>query len=425
MRNDSFSIMQVFCCFYVTLWALPIADACAKDYLLQAGDTLELSVAGAPELRQRIPVNVQGVASFPLVGDIEAAGKSLIEIRARVQEALPTKESRLRTGDGREVPVIVSPQAIDVVIAEYRPVYLNGDVSKPGEVAYRPGLTIRQAIALGGGYDVMRLRMNNPFLEQADLRGEYESQWLEFAKEQAHIARLRAELAGQMQLDQKSLIQMPISRAAADKILDNERELLHVRRTDFANQKNFLTRVLEKQGQRIDMLVEAEGKEQEGTRDDTEDLNRLQEARGRGLVPLTRVIEGKRLLLYSSSRALQTGITLSQADRDRADIERQLERLETDHRSQVLAELQQAEVNLAEIRTRLEAASTKLAYVGMVRSQLVNGSESKPDLTIVRSNGQRSDYIQANEETELLPGDVVEVALNSGILPKPGARAEK
>src|SRR5262245_64847379 len=86
MRNDSFSIVQLFCCLWITSYALPIADAHAKDYLIQAGDTLELSVAGAPELRQRIPVNVQGVASFPLVGDIEAAGKSLKEVRSKVQE---------------------------------------------------------------------------------------------------------------------------------------------------------------------------------------------------------------------------------------------------------------------------------------------------------------------------------------------------
>lgn len=425
MRNDSFSIVQLFCCLWITSYALPTTDAHAKDYLIQAGDTLELSVAGAPELRQRIPVNVQGVASFPLVGDIEAAGKSLKEVRSKVQETLPTKEFRLRTSEGREIPVIVSPQAIDVVIVEYRPVYLNGDVSKPGEVAYRPGLTVRQAIALGGGYDVMRLRMNNPFLEQANLRGEYESQWLEFAKEQAHIARLRAELAGQPQLDRKSMIDLPITKDAAEKIVNNESELLNVRLTDLTNEKDHLTRILEKQGQRIGMLTEAESKEQEGARDDSEDLNRLQDARGRGLVPLTRVAEGKRLLLYSSSRALETGIALTQADRDRADVERQLEKLETDHRSQVLAELQQAEVNLAEIRTRLEAASTKLAYVGMVRSQLVNGSDNKPELSIIRSGEQRNEYIEASEETELRPGDVVEVALTAGLIPKPGAHAQK
>jgi polysaccharide export outer membrane protein len=425
MRNDSASIARLLCCFCLAILAVPIPHAYAKDYLIQAGDTLELSVAGVPDLRQRIPVNVQGVASFPLVGDIETAGKSLKEVRSRVQQILPTKEFRLRTGDGREVPVIVSPQAIDVVIAEYRPIYLNGDVSKPGEVTYRPGLTVRQAIALGGGYDVMRLRMNNPFLEQADMRSEYESQWLEFAKEQAHIARLRAELAGQEQLDHKSLIDLPIARNAADKILSNERELLDVRNTDLANQKNFLTQILEKQGQRIGMLTESEAKEREGVRDDTEDLNRLQDARGRGIVPVTRVIEGRRLLLYSATRALQTGITLTQAERDRADVELQIKKLESDRHSQVLAELQQAEVNLEEIRTRLEALSTKLAYVGIVRSQLVTGTNNKPKLTIVRTSEHGTEQINADEDMELRPGDVIEVALKSTLPPRPDAGTEK
>ena len=55
-------------------------------------------------------------------------------------------------------------------------------------------MTVRQAVALAGGYDVIRLRMNNPILETADLRGEYESLWTEHAKEQAHIWRLKQEL---------------------------------------------------------------------------------------------------------------------------------------------------------------------------------------------------------------------------------------
>ena len=53
---------------------------------------------------------------------------------------------------------------------------------------------MRQAIALAGGYDIMRFRMNNPFLEQADLQSEYRALWTEFAKEQAPFARLQASL---------------------------------------------------------------------------------------------------------------------------------------------------------------------------------------------------------------------------------------
>src|SRR5262249_58275355 len=120
------------------------------------------------------------------------------------RELLPRKEFRRRTEQGHEYPVILAPNDVDIIIAEYRPVYLNGDVAKPGEQPYRPGLTVRQAIALAGGYDIMLFRMDNPFPEQSDIKSEYTSQWTEFAREQVHIARIQAELNGFKEIDRKT-----------------------------------------------------------------------------------------------------------------------------------------------------------------------------------------------------------------------------
>ena len=50
---------------------------------------------------------------------------------------------------------------------------------------------------------------------------------------------------------------------------------------------------------------------------------------------------------------------------------------------------------------------------------------SRPELTILRSGEQGNEYIEASEETDLRPGDVMEIALTSGLIPKPGAHAEK
>src|ERR1700730_17804061 len=135
------------------------------EYLLSPGDVLEISAAGVPELRQRTTINGDGEASFPLLGQIKAANMTISDLRAHVQGLLPTKVFRRREPDGREVAVLVSPDEIHVAVAEYCPVFLPGAAAKPGSQAYLPGLTIRQAVSLAGGYDVMRFRMNNPFLE--------------------------------------------------------------------------------------------------------------------------------------------------------------------------------------------------------------------------------------------------------------------
>ena len=44
-------------------------------------------------------------------------------------------------------------RVVVATVVEYRPIYVNGDVSKPGEHPFRPQMTVRQAVALSGGYD--------------------------------------------------------------------------------------------------------------------------------------------------------------------------------------------------------------------------------------------------------------------------------
>ncbi|MHC2576709.1 protein involved in polysaccharide export with SLBB domain [Bradyrhizobium diazoefficiens] len=55
------------------------------------------------------------------------------EIRAKIGAALTSKVFRQRTLDGREVVVVIDANEVTTVVAEYRPIYVNGDVSKPGE----------------------------------------------------------------------------------------------------------------------------------------------------------------------------------------------------------------------------------------------------------------------------------------------------
>src|SRR5437879_5782330 len=173
-----------------------------SEYRLDVGDVLEISVAGVPDLRQRVPVQLDGSISYPLLGTFGVAGLPPSEVRAKIQAILPTKVFRQRMPDGRENVVVIEADQVTVSVVEYRPIYVNGDVSKPGEQTYRPLMTVRQAVALSGGYDLMRFRANNPFLEAADFRSEYESLWTEFAKEQSHIWRLKAELGDTETVDQ-------------------------------------------------------------------------------------------------------------------------------------------------------------------------------------------------------------------------------
>jgi len=51
--------------------------------------------------------------------------------------------------------------------------------------------------------------MTNPILETADLRGEYESLWTEYAREQARVWRLQQELGQETTVDRTTLLDVP------------------------------------------------------------------------------------------------------------------------------------------------------------------------------------------------------------------------
>jgi polysaccharide export outer membrane protein len=106
----------------------------------------------------------------------------------------------------------------------------------------------------------------------------------------------------------------------------------------------------------------------------------------------------------------------------RDDFSRQLERLDDQRSINLRQELQDAGVKLNQIRAKLQALGEKIQYTALVRSQLIRGAGGKPQITIVRKGGTGRERFSAEEDSELQPGDVVEVALRPErgvVLPPP------
>src|ERR1043165_5586963 len=110
----------------ITLLIVPVAAR--GEYLLAPGDTLEVEVVGLRDFRHRVMIDLNGQASFPLIGDIKAAGLSVADLRKQVKAALSTKAFRSRALDqqGRAASpdqvVTVSPDEVILNVAEYRPI---------------------------------------------------------------------------------------------------------------------------------------------------------------------------------------------------------------------------------------------------------------------------------------------------------------
>ena len=101
-----------------------------------------------------------------------------------------------------------------------------------------------------------------------------------------------------------------------------------------------------------------------------------------------------------------------QVKRSRAEFARELEKIDDQRQIRLLAELQDATVKLSGERAKLRSAEEKLQLAGLRPPRSSDGA-SKADITVFRStiNGKERHTVDA--DTELQPGDVIEVALRA------------
>lgn len=384
-------------------------DPARAEYRLQGGDVVEISVSGVPELRQRAPVQLDGSITFPVVGTFMVEGVEFSEIRGKIQSAVASKIFRIRTPDGRELSRMFERDEVAATIVEYRPVFIAGDVTRPGEQAFRPRMTARQALASAGGFSALA-RANATSFDAANLRSEYITDWLTLAREHVRVWRIKTELGENIELDQKAVPPAPVPDATFSQIVNLEIEYRKASASDHERQKDFLRRSIQEADKQTLVLSEQKQNEDEGVQADSQEFQKARAAFGNGSLPSFRVAEFRRAVLYSSTRQLQTTNQLMQVKRSRAEFTRELEKIDDQRQIRLLAELQDATVKLTGERAKLRSAEEKLQLAGL-RPPRSSDSASKADITVFRSSMNGKERHAADADTELQPGDVIEVAL--------------
>lgn len=379
------------------------------EYRLQGGDVVEISVSGVPELRQRAPIQLDGSVTFPVVGTFMVEGVEFSEIRTKLQSAVASKIFRIRTPDGREISRMFERDEVAATIVEYRPVFVTGDVTRPGEQTFRPRMTARQALASAGGFSALA-RANATSFDAATLRGDYITVWLSLAREHVRVWRIKADLGETIDLDQKSIPPAPVSDEVLSQIVNVETKYREAETADHERQKDYLRRSIEEAGKQTQVLSEQKQSEEEGVRLDEQDLQKARNAYGNGSLPSFRVAEFRRSVLFSATRQLQTTNQLMQVQKGRAEAARELEKIDDQRRMHLLTELQDAAVKLTGERAKLRTVEEKLQLAGLSPPRPSDGA-SKADITVFRSAPNGKERHTADADTELQPGDVVEVAL--------------
>ncbi|MEM1284113.1 MAG: polysaccharide biosynthesis/export family protein [Pseudomonadota bacterium] len=117
-----------------------------EPYALDSGDALRITVFDQPNLSETYTVDVEGMISMPLIGDMVARGLTTDELDFAITEAY--RGGFLRNPD------------VSVEIATYRPFFVLGEVGQAGQYPYVAGMTVRSAIAIAGGFSPRAVQRN-------------------------------------------------------------------------------------------------------------------------------------------------------------------------------------------------------------------------------------------------------------------------
>lgn len=380
------------------------------QYKLAPGDTVEVSIDGLPDQRSRGQIQTDGTIALPGVGTVEVGGLTPSEMQSRIETLLQSRVLRRRLPDGRDQTFVVKPGDVIASVLEYRPIYVSGDVLTPGQQVYRASMTVRQAVAVAGGFSLLRARSTG-VTDPADLLRDYQSLATEYVKEYFHVVRISAELDGRDTFDQFVPSDISLPTSVVDSVVRAEAESLKTLQGDFHAERRFLEDAARKADAELVTLKEQHEDEVKGVQADEEELQRVTKLFGSGLLVSPRVTESRRALLLSSTRSLQTSVELMRLQRQRDDFVRQKERNASQRTINLLKELNDSNVHLADLRLRMLALSQKLQPLGGTGAVPVGTSDLHPEVTVVRRLGQRWDRISASVDFDVEPGDVIEVAL--------------
>ena len=108
-------------------------------YRLGPGDVIRVITVGDDQLTGEFRVSDSGRVALPMLGEVPAAGLTPDGLAGRITKDLVKRK-------------LYTQPSVSVEVTAYRPIFVLGEVSKPGQYPYQPGMTLVTAAAVAGGF---------------------------------------------------------------------------------------------------------------------------------------------------------------------------------------------------------------------------------------------------------------------------------
>ncbi|APO75830.1 exopolysaccharide biosynthesis/export protein ExoF 1 [Rhizobium etli 8C-3] len=378
----------------------------AADYQLGIMDKLRIRVAEWQTAEGSIrdwsvvsgdyTIGPSGSLSLPFVGDLPASGKTTDAIAQEIGVALQ-KQFGLKD----------RPSA-SVELAQFRPIYLTGDVENPGEYPFAPNLTVVKAVSIAGG--LRRADAGQRFARDfINAKGDAVVYTTERNRLIARKARLQAETSKSDTIEMpQELKDLPEAKA----LLASETSLMNTRKKRLTLQLQALDdlkALLQAEIVSLGKKTETQTRQLELAKEDRDKVENLAEKglalSARKMAAEQRAADTEATLLDIDTNILKAKQDISQANQDEIT-------LRNDWDAKLSQELQDTESELDTLNLKI---ATSDALMSEALAQSNDAARFDPQnaasisYSIVREVDGQSKEIPVQENTTLQPGDLIRV----------------
>lgn len=333
-------------------------------------------------------VDAQGEVSLPLVGRVKAEGRSIACLEAAIA--------------ARHAETFSMPASVSAAFTSRAPVLVAGAVRAEGAYNYTQGMTLRHVLALAGALSFQSMRA-------ADIALMARKEELDnlMAGNRLKMLALASARAGSASMVMNETQRSNLDTTVGTERLESEAANLRARIEAHNRKQKELAARIEDGRTRVGLLIEEKARLERHTMNKQARLKDLRDLNARGITPASRLSTDEAILNALERAFFEIKIELLQAESKlEADV-RALDAL-ADENEQVIA---------AEMRAGAEEADSIKAQLASIQFQLNSGpqgisgasSATAHRYTIVRTTTQGVARSEANLETAILPGDIVEV----------------
>jgi exopolysaccharide production protein ExoF len=387
----------------------------AEVYLLGPGDHVQVMVsdfrAGTGEAYQwtiystgqpEFIVGPDGRLSLPVLGQIDAAGKTTAELEAAISAKLQSKAG------------LTSRPDASVAIVKFRPFYVIGAVDKPGEYDYRPGLTVLQAVGIGGGLERVTTDELIGFEKDAlTSRGDLRALIADRISLMARQARIDAEVGDKAQIAFPSELKAKSADPDVARAMREEQLLFETQGPGLTAQvvaleqnKAYLrNEITELQQKNLTIGTQLVAMQKE--------YNLIAGLVSKGLATTPRQLELEQNLAEIQNSLLDVQVAIVRANEDISRSDRDILDLKTKFRNDTLVEAADVRAKLADTNEKIQTSIALIQQAEVRAPGMLQRNYNAYDKALYVISRRGADGKAANipsQESDLVqPGDVVRV----------------